>query len=93
MEISDLTDLGFIGPYPNGEYSLSDKKCARKNGWCMIMCVYPPVEKEPWQASYNSQRGLWCDDKKFFDSGWIEFSTRSELESLIKKSKELKTNN
>lgn len=90
MTIGDLNELHFTGPYPHGEYYLYDDNCALENGFRCIMCVYPPSEEQNWTASYNNQRGTWCDDTdKYFDSGWIEFATRKELDELLVKSRAL----
>lgn len=57
--------------------------------WCCVMCVYPPTEEQKWTASYNSQRGMWCSDGKYYDSGWIEFKEEKELDELLIKSRAL----
>ncbi len=91
MGNQDLKELGFRGPWPHGEYYLYDPKHARKNEWCIIMCVYPPLgDGYEWTASYNGERGMWSNDDRFYNSGWIDFTTRAELEKLIQDSKDLK---
>lgn len=89
MDIKNLTELGFKGPWPHGEYYLFDESIVKEDGKCCIMSVYPSDGETGWQASYNSQRGWWCDDKNYFDSGWINFNNKEELELLINKSRAL----
>jgi hypothetical protein len=92
LTLGALLKLGFIGPYPHGEYYLFDK-----DKESILMAVSPywcnNTNFEYWQASYNSDKKMRSSDsKKYFDSGWINFTTLDELKDLILKSKSLKRN-
>lgn len=90
MEIQDLINLNFDGPYPHGEYYLFDEEFARQdNGWCCIMCVYPDYYSDgSHMLHYNSERCLWSNpESNFFRSGEIKFNSLEELMHHIEKSK------
>jgi hypothetical protein len=85
-----LRKLGFVGPYPHGEYYLFDDAYAVPTKYCCIMQVYPPgygYYSGAARLQWNAERGMWSNNPGISEA---KAYTVGQLKRYIRRSKAMK---